>query len=336
MSNKVVDLPERLGELRPRLVHFPELQFEGDNERFIKTIEDLGNGEAILDYRFFVALSRTGLRASFKEDKNKFMEGRDTGVHKSYAGYLALRSKKDQEVKRTVFVKPFRDGFDCRNGQPARDMTHEIAASQAISKIYDYPVAFKTLGIARSYNGTLQHITEYNMGVTAVSNIFRPESPSPLQPTEDQVAKAIHIAMNQAGAWVGGLGATHRDFHAGNVARGIENTPWFNDNETARSLPDQKDGSIGDTRDNRKRVLSDLNRFFYSIADRNRTRRDVINTVQGVVSNPRRVGSFLKTYHQTLAVSSAMSGIELPEKYYMSQSNFTTLVRASIAEGAGE
>lgn len=327
LDYKIMRKPERLQELRPRIVSFPETVYGGDNSKLVDAIDDLYPGDAILNRRYFGALSQAGLRAVFEED-DRLMEGRKGGLHQSYAGYLSFVSQKDQQIVRAVFVKPFQNGDDCRNGEPAKDMVHEIAVSDAITSLYTYPVTFKTLGIAKSYNGTPQLITELNMSITAISNIFRPKDKTSPEPSVDQIRKGIHIAMHQAGAWVGGLGSTHRDFHAGNVARGLEYTPWFNDNETVLPLETHR-GAIKDNVDNRRLVLNDINRFFISVVKPKSTRSDVIRKIFSVLDNPQCMGSFLKTYQSSLSQSRAISGIEIPERYYMTAGTFTSLVMNS-------
>ena len=320
MSNP--QLPERLQEIQPILASFPATIFNGANSTYVRMIEAIEPGQAVFDRRYF-GLSQVGLHASFEED-DVLMEGRRGGVHRSYAGYLTLEGKKDQKMLRAVFVKPFLDARDCRNGEPVKDMVHEIAAGNAISTLYNYPVTFKTLGIAKSYDGTPQLVTEFNLSVTALSNIFRPKDKFSPPPTTDQLIKGIHIAMNEAGAWIGGLGAVHRDFHVGNAARGIEYTPWFNDNETALPLERSADVVL-DTDKNRAAVLGDLNRFFHSTVNPKFTRLDVARKVFSIFDNPQRMGAFLKTYQNSIAQHTAISGIVLPDRYYMSTGTFTGL-----------
>ena len=315
-------LPERLQEIRPILTIFPETMFDRPNNAYIEMVENIEPGQAVFDRRYF-GLSQVGLHASFQED-DALMEGRRGGVHHSYAGYLTLEGRKDQKMLRAVFVKPFLNARDCRNGEPVKDMVHEIAASHAISTLYPYPVTFKTLGIAKSYDGTPQLLTEFNLSVTALSNLFRQKEKFSPPPTTDQLVKGIHIAMNQAGAWLGGLGASHRDFHVGNAARGIEYTPWFNDNETA--LPLEKSGEVVlDTDRNRTLALGDLDRFFRSMVSSTSTRPGVAKKVFSILDNPQRMGTFLKTYQHSIAQNRILSGVVLPERYYMTTGTFTGL-----------
>ena len=315
--------PERLEALRPVLTVFPSTTFSGPNDAYIDMVESVEPGQVVLDRRYSGGLSQSGLLATFRED-DALMEGRRGGVHHSYAGYLTLGGRKDQNVLRAVFVKPFLNARDCRNVEPVEHMVQEVAASDAIARLYPYPVTFKTLGVARSYNGTPQLLTEFNLSVTALSNIFRPKNNFSPPPTTDQLVKGIHIAMYQAGAWLGGLGAAHRDFHVGNTARGIEYTPWFNDNETV--VPLEKSAEvIQDTDDNRVVVLGDLNRFFHSTVNPNFTRPDVARKVFSILDNPQRMGAFLKTYQHSIAQNTAVSGLVVPERYYMTTGTFTGL-----------
>ena len=321
--------PERLENLKPQIAAFPPLIYGEQNNHFVDMIENLDPGGALLDKRYFGALSQIGLKSSFEED-DKMMEGRKGGVHHSYAGRMYFEGKKDQRITRLVFVKPFLDAKDCRNGQPSQHMAHELSVSRSVAALYPYTVTFKTLGVAKSYNGTPQLLTEFNMSVTAISNIFRPKSENP-PPQINQIAKGIKIAMDQAGTWVAGLGSTHRDFHAGNVARGIENTPWFNDNETVLPLERNK-SIIVDSDLNRRSVLNDLSAFYHSIVNPKITRSDVAQRVFSVLDNKQHMNSFLKTYQSSLQRNMVLTGTELPERYFMSQGTFTGLVMNSTRE----
>lgn len=322
--------PERIVEIRPQLSTFPELSFGEPNQALVDKIDGLRPGDAIFNRKYFGALSQSGLVGFFEEDP-KLMIGRKGGVHQSYAGYIHSKSKKDQWMTRTVFVKPFQNEEDCRNGEPAKDMVHEIAASEAIAKLYDYQVTFNILGVAKSSNGTPQLLSDFNMPVTAISKMLRPEGPHQPVPTVEQISKAIIIAMHEAGTLVGGLGSTHRDFHVGNVARGIEYTPWYNDNETMLPL-DNRYGQVVDSDDNRRKVLGDLSRFFNSVVNPNFTRADTVKKIFNVIDNPKLTRTFLSTYQKSIMQASANSGIVVPERYYMTQGSFTGLALNSTKQ----
>lgn len=318
-------LPQRINVVRPILTTFPETTFGASNVEYVDMIERLMPGDAALDRTFFGALSQAGLRGLFEED-DKLMEGRKGGAHHSYAGYLTLQGKKDQKIQRSVFIKPFLDSRDCRGSEPIKHMVHEIAASHAVSELYSYPVTFKILGVAKSFDETPQLLTDFDLSVTAISNIFRPKVKSDPLPRTAMLIKGIHIAMNQAGTWVGGLGAAHRDFHVGNVARGVEYTPWFNDNETASPL-ECASRTVLDTDNNRAVVLRDFIKFFHSTVNPDYTRPDVAKKVFGIFDNPQIMGAFLKTYQQSLVHNAENSGLVLPDRYYMSFGIFNGLAR---------